>query len=122
VRRLLVHNGSAQPGTLVRAFDLEIDTAAREVRRAGRDIPLSPREYALLECLARRRGRVVSRARICEHLYPGQDAGTSNVVDVFVRSLRQKIDKGFDPPLILTRRGFGYLFRGEAAPTGGGVP
>ena len=74
---------------------------------------------SLLVFLALNRGRVVSRARICEHLYDEQDGSTSNVVEVYVSYLRAKIDKGFDPPLILTRRGFGYLLRGEVGPAGG---
>jgi DNA-binding response OmpR family regulator len=75
---------------------------------------LTPREYALLQFLAFHRGRVVSRTMIWEHLYNEDDESTSNVVDVYIRYLRNKIDKGFSPPLILTRRGEGYLLRGDA--------
>jgi DNA-binding response OmpR family regulator len=117
--RALLRRSHGMSGPVVRAFDLEIDAAARQVRRAGREIRLTPREYALLEFLALHRGRVVSRARIRESLSDEQDGGASNVVDVHVRYLRNKIDKGFDPPLILTRRGYGYLLRGEAGPAGG---
>jgi DNA-binding response OmpR family regulator len=96
---------------VLRVYDLEVDTARRTVRRAGRLVRLTPREYALLEFLARRSGKVVTRRMIWEALYGGETENTSNVVDVYVRYLRNKIDKGFDMPLILTRYGEGYLLR-----------
>jgi DNA-binding response OmpR family regulator len=97
----------------IRLHDLEIDTAARTVRRAGRAIELSPREFDLLVLLARRPGRVVSRAAIRAHLYGGQDAERSNVVDVYIGYLRDKLDRGSNNPLIQTRWGQGYLLRAE---------
>ena len=100
---------------VLRTYDLEIDSAARAVTRGGRRIRLTPREYALLEFLARHQGRVVSRAVIWTTLYDETDAGTSNVIDVYIRYLRRKIDRGFDPPLILTRRGVGYMLRADGA-------
>jgi DNA-binding response OmpR family regulator len=106
-----VRHGDA---SLLRFHDLEIDTAVRTVRRAGRPIRLTPREYDLLALLARHPGRVVSRSVIWSNLYDEYDAGTSNVIDVHIRSLRRKIDQGFDPPLILTRWGEGYQLRAEA--------
>jgi DNA-binding response OmpR family regulator len=98
---------------VLRIYDLEIDTNTRAVKRAGQTIRLTRKEYALLQFLAFHRGRVVSRAMISEHLYAGDSYNTSNVVDVFIRYLRGKIDKGFALPLILTRWGEGYLLRGE---------
>jgi DNA-binding response OmpR family regulator len=98
---------------LLRVGDLEIDTATRTVKRAGRFIPLTRREYALLEFLAFHRGKVVTRSMIWEHLYDEQAENTSNVVDVYIRYLRNKIDKGFDPPLIRTRWGEGYMIPSE---------
>ena len=89
--------------------------AARKVKRAGQSIHLTPKEYALLEFLAFHRGKVVTRSIIWEHLYDDQDENTSNVVDVYIRYLRNKIDKGFEPPLIQTRWGEGYLLRGDDA-------
>ena len=82
-------------------------------QRAGKMIHLTPREYALLEFLAFHLGKVVSRSMIWEHLYNEEDETTSNVVDVFIRYLRNKIDKDHDVPLILTRWGEGYLLRGD---------
>ena len=100
---------------ILRAHDLEIDTATREVKRRGRHVRLTPREYDLLEFLARHRGRVVSRAVIWSNLYDEHDAGTSNVIDVYIRYLRRKIDRGHELPLILTRRGAGYMLRADDA-------
>jgi DNA-binding response OmpR family regulator len=106
--RALVRRCRPVKAPVLRVHDLEIDTAARAVKRGGRPIHLTPREYALLEFLAFHPGRFVSRTIIGEHLYPGQNKSTSNVVEVYIGYLRNKIDKGFDRPLILTRRGYGY--------------
>jgi DNA-binding response OmpR family regulator len=111
--RALIRRGHQVKDPVLRIFDLEIDTAARSVKRAGQAIHLTPREYALLQFLAFHRGKVVTRSMIWEHLYDDQDENTSNVVDVYIRYLRNKIDKNFDPPLILTRWGEGYLLRGD---------
>ncbi len=100
---------------VLRVADLEIDTGSHHVQRGGQEIHLTPKEYALLEFLAFNRGKVVSRTKIWEHLYDEYDDNTSNVVDVYIRYLRNKIDKGFDPALILTRWGEGYMLRGEDA-------
>jgi DNA-binding response OmpR family regulator len=114
--RALVRRGHQVKDPVMRVFDLEIDTAARSVKRAAQPIHLTPREYGLLEFLAFHRGRVVTRTMIWEHLYDEHDESTSNVVDVYIRYLRNKIDKGYDPPLILTRWGEGYMLRAEDAP------
>jgi DNA-binding response OmpR family regulator len=111
--RALIRRGHQVKNPVLRVHDLEIDTASRTVKRAGQAIHLTPREYALLEFLAFHRGKVVTRTMIWEHLYDEQDESTSNVVDVYIRYLRTKIDKGFEPPLILTRWGEGYLLRGD---------
>jgi len=111
--RALVRRGHQVKSPMLRIHDLEIDTASRNVKRSGKSIHLTPREYALLEFLAFHRGKVTTRSMIWEHLYDDQDENTSNVVDVYIRYLRNKIDKGFEPPLILTRWGEGYMMRGE---------
>ncbi len=111
--RALVRRNHQKKDPVLRVFDLEIDTTARAVKRGNKSIHLTPREYALLEFLAFHRGKVVTRSMIWEHLYDEQDENTSNVVDVYIRYLRNKIDKNYDPPLILTRWGEGYLLRGE---------
>jgi DNA-binding response OmpR family regulator len=111
--RVLIRRGHQVKSPVLKVHDLEIDTTRRSVRRGGRDIPLTPREYALLEFLAFHRGQVVTRSMVWDHLYDERDESTSNVVDVYIRYLRNKIDKGFEPPLILTRWGEGYLLRGD---------
>lgn len=111
--RALIRRDHHHKSPVVRIHDLEIDTAGRTVKRAGQAIRLTPREYNLLEYLAFHQGQVVSRMMIWEHLYDEHDENTSNVVDVYIRYLRNKVDKGFDPPLILTRWGEGYMLRGE---------
>ena len=114
--RALVRRTHQQKDPVLRCYDLEIDTAARTVRRGGHAIHLTPREYALLEFLAFHRGKVVTRSMIWEHLYDEYDENTSNVVDVYIRYLRNKIDKNFEPQLILTRWGEGYMLRGDDDP------
>jgi len=109
--RALLRRSHQIKDPMIRVFDLEIDTAARSVKRAGQTIHLTPREFALLQFLAYHRGKVVTRTMIWEHLYDEYDENTSNVVDVYIRYLRTKIDKGFDPPLILTRWGEEYMLR-----------
>jgi len=97
---------------IIRVHDLEIDTAARLVKRGGTAIHLTPREFGLLQLLALHAGKVVTRTMIWNHLYDEFDENTSNVVDVYIRYLRTKIDKGYDNPLIQTRWGEGYMLRG----------
>jgi DNA-binding response OmpR family regulator len=115
--RALVRRGHHVKDPVLRVHDLEIDTSSRIVKRAGQSIHLTPREYALLEFLAYHQGKVVTRSMIWEHLYNERDENTSNVVDVYIRYLRNKIDKGFEPNLILTRWGEGYMMRGEPSET-----
>jgi DNA-binding response OmpR family regulator len=111
----LIRRGQRGMEAMLRIHDLEIDTTTRIVKRQGKRILLTPREYALLKFLAERQGRVVSRALICNDLYGCHTGDMSNIVDVYVRYLRKKIDAGFEPPLILTRWGEGYLLRGDGA-------
>jgi two-component system copper resistance phosphate regulon response regulator CusR len=93
----------------LRLGDLELDTRAHRVERGGREIPLTAREYALLEYLARRRGEVVGRAEIAEHVWDESYEPFSNVIEVYVRRLRHKLDAPGVPSLIRTRRGEGYV-------------
>ena len=91
--------------------DLRLNRLTRRVERAGRDIELRPREYALLELLMRNAGRVVSKTMILSHVWGYDFDPGSNVVDVLVFRLRDKIDRGFDPPLLHTVRGIGYVLK-----------
>ncbi len=111
--RALVRRSHQKKDPVLRVHDLEIDTSARTVRRAGQMVHLTPREFALLQFLALHRGKVVTRTMIWEHLYDEYDENTSNVVDVYIRYLRNKIDEKYEPKLILTRWGEGYMLRGE---------
>jgi len=113
--RALDRRRRAIPDQVIRLFDLEIHTGAHVVKRAGKPIHLTPREFSVLQYLVGHRGQVVTRSMIWEHLYEAQDERTSNAVAVYIRYLRRKIDDGFEPPLILTRSGEGYLLRGEEA-------
>ena len=110
--RALIRRGHQKKDPLIKVHDLVIDTAARSVSRGTKKIALTPREYALLEFLAFHSGTVVTRTMIWEHLYDEYDENTSNVVDVYIRYLRNKIDKGFDHALIMTKWGEGYMLRG----------
>jgi DNA-binding response OmpR family regulator len=94
---------------MLRVGDLEVDTSRRIVRRSGKTIELSGREYALLEYLALNAGGVVSRADIWQHVYDFNASPESNVVDVYVGFLRKKIERPGTPRLLHTRRGQGYL-------------
>ncbi len=111
--RALCRRAYGSKETLVQVEDLAIDTAARKVSRAGRAIALQPREYALLEYLARRCGQVVTRAEIEEHIYGGEVEPASNAVDSAICSLRQKLGERGSEPLIHTRRGLGYELAAE---------
>lgn len=94
--------------------DLCIDADSRSVTRGGEIIPLTSREYALLEYLMRNQGRVLSRAQITEHVWSYDYEGASNMVDVYIRSLRKKIDEGRNKKLIHTVRYAGYVLREES--------
>jgi two-component system copper resistance phosphate regulon response regulator CusR len=119
--RALVRRGHGQRRSVIAVDDLEVDTSARIARRGGKVLDLTAREYGLLEYLAMRNGQVVTRAEIWAHLYDQNDQSTSNVVDVYIGYLRNKIDRDHDRKLIHTRRGQGYLLAApEMAPAGAG--
>lgn len=113
--RALRRRQAGPKNTTLRVADLELDRATHTAKRSGQLVKLTPREFALLELLMRNCGRVVSRTVIWQHLYGERSGYKSNVIDVYIRYLRNKIDRGFDRPLILTRRGEGYLLRGDDA-------
>jgi two-component system OmpR family response regulator len=103
-------SGTAEPTRLV-AGELTMDLLSRRVERAGRAIDLRPREFAMLEYLMRHPGRVLSKTMILSHVWGYSfDPGT-NVVDVLVSRLRDKVDRGFDRKLIHTVRGAGYVLK-----------
>ncbi len=102
--------GAAEPTRLAYA-DVSLDLLTREVRRAERKVDLRPREFRLLEYLLRNPGRVVSKTAILAHVFDYSFDPRTNVVDVLVHRLREKVDKDFEPKLIQTVRGAGYAFR-----------
>lgn len=106
---------SALHAPVLQIFDLEIDLSVQKVKRGGKPIRLTPREFDLLQFLIAHRGKPVSRTMIWEHLYDGRPESRSNVVDVYIRYLRKKLDSGFEPALILTCWGKGYMLRGADA-------
>jgi two-component system copper resistance phosphate regulon response regulator CusR len=109
--RVLLRRGSNQVSNQITVADLTMDCAARTVTRNGHPIPLSSREFDILEYLLRNQGIVLSREKIEQHVWNYDYAGGSNVVDVYIRYLRKKIDADFDNKLIHTVRGAGYVLR-----------
>ena len=106
--RALLRRPPLQMDPILRFGDLEMDTARREVRRGGRLIELSPREFTLLEYFMRHPEHVLTRTQLAEHVWNFDFFNDSNVVDVYIGYLRRKIDRGFDRPLLHTVRGVGY--------------
>jgi heavy metal response regulator len=106
--RALLRRPPLQTGTLLGISDLEMDLALREVRRAGKSIELSPREFSLLELLLRHPNQVLTRTQIIEHVWNFDFYSDTNVVDVYIGYLRRKIDRDSAYPLIQTVRGVGY--------------
>lgn len=111
--RALLRRPPLQTGTTLQVGDLEMNTATREVRRNGRFIDLSPREYAVLEYLMRHPNQVLTRTQIGEHVWNFDFYHESNVVDVYIGYLRRKVTGDSDTPLIHTVRGVGYRMRAE---------
>ncbi len=108
VRALLRRGGDT---SCLRVGDLEIDPVRRSARRAGIEIPLTPREFEVLELLASQQGKPVSRDEIRQRIYPDSETASSNVVEVFAGSLRRKLEENGRSRLLHTRRGFGYILQ-----------
>lgn len=106
--------GGAAPKTKLSVANLEMDLLAREVTRAGERIELQPREFTLLEYMIRHAGQVVTRTMILESVWDYHFDPKTNVIDVHISRLRSKVDKGFDPPLIHTVRGAGYMLKARS--------
>ncbi len=109
VRSLLRRGQPQAAAVILRAADLELDPVRRRVYRGGRRIELTAKEFALLELFLRRRGEVLPRALIASQVWDMNFDSDTNVIDVAVRRLRAKIDEGFEPKLIRTVRGMGYV-------------
>ena len=107
--RALLRRGQYLRPTLIEVADLVLDTRAQRATRGGKELPLTTKEYALLEYLAREQGRIVSRADIAEHVWDENFDPLTNLIDVHINRLRRKVDKGTSSRLIHTRRGAGYM-------------
>ena len=109
--RSLLRRGTIEKATVLTAADLELDTVTHKARRGGREIELTAKEYALLEFFLRNKDRTLSRTIISEHIWEYHfDTGT-NLIDVFVNHLRNKVDSGYPLKLLHTVRGVGYILR-----------
>jgi len=111
VQALVRRSTQAAPATTLTLEDLEVDLLSRRVTRAGKEIDLRPREFTLLEFLLRNAGKVVSKTMILSHVWGYRFDPQTNVVDVLVSRLREKIDRPFNRPLLHTVRGVGYVLR-----------
>jgi DNA-binding response OmpR family regulator len=114
--KALLRRGPVNRASVLRVADLELDRLAQQVKRAGKKIELTAKEYALLEYLASHAGRVLSRTMIIEHVWDQSFEGLTNIVDVYVRHLRGKVDDPHPRKLIRTVRGVGYCVSDEAEP------
>jgi two-component system copper resistance phosphate regulon response regulator CusR len=113
--KALLRRGPVNRSSVLRVGDLEIDRLAQSVKRAGKKIELTAKEYSLLEYLASHPGRVFSRTMIIEHVWDQSFQGLTNIVDVYVRHLRAKVDDAFPVKLLHTVRGVGYSLSDEAS-------
>ncbi|MFN0077992.1 MAG: response regulator [Prosthecobacter sp.] len=109
--RALLRRGVAEEPALLRAADLQVDMRARRVTRGGQLVVLSAKEFGVLAHLLRRAGNVVTRAELAEQVWEDLPNTPSNVIEVTVYHLREKVDRGFSPALIQTVRGAGYLLQ-----------
>lgn len=113
--RALLRRGARERPAVMRVGDLVLDPSSHACRRAEVEVRLTPREFSLLEFLMRRAGRVASKAEILDHVWDFDFAGDDNIVEVYVRYLRRKIDVPFDRQTIETVRGVGYRLRADGA-------
>lgn len=111
--RVLLRRSAGSVSNVYTLADLTVDCDARTVKRGETNISLSAKEFAILEYLIRNSGIVLSRERISNHIWNYDYEGGSNIVDVYIRYLRKKIDDGFEKKLIHTVRGVGYVLREE---------
>lgn len=111
--RVLIRKNSVSKSNIITVADLTVDISSRKVTRGGKDFSLSAKEYELLQYLAVNNGIVLSREKIEDHIWNYDYEGGTNVVDVYIRYLRKKIDDEFDKKLIHTVRGMGYVLKEE---------
>lgn len=109
--RALLRREQPSKSPILKIADLEVNTLTHDVRRGGKTITLTSKEYSLLEYMMRNSGRVLTRSQIVDHVWGYEFDGLSNIIDVYIRYLRKKIDDNFDIKLIQTIRGSGYCLK-----------
>lgn len=109
--RSLLRRGKAEI-TMLKVDDLHLDPATRKVKRAGQELTLTAKEFSLLEYMMRNAGKPLTRTTLSEHVWDINFDRMTNVVDVYINFLRNKVDKGFEKKLIHTVRGVGYILKG----------
>ena len=109
--RALLRRKAVEKDLVIKVLDLSLDTQTHSVTRNNVEIPLTPKDYSILEYLIRNKNRVISRTMLSEHVYDYHFDSDTNVIDVYINKLRNKIDKGFDTPIIHTVRGVGYMIK-----------
>jgi DNA-binding response OmpR family regulator len=109
--RALLRRKAVEKDLVIKVLDLSLDTQTHSVTRNNVEIPLTPKEYSILEYLIRNKNRVISRTMLSEHVYDYHFDSDTNVIDVYINKLRNKVDKGFDVPVIHTIRGVGNMIK-----------
>ena len=111
--RALLRRGTSDKNLILKVLDLSLDTQAHTVTRNNTIVQLTPKEYSILEYLLRNKNRVISRTMLSEHVYDYHFDSDTNVIDVYINKLRNKIEKGFDSQIIHTVRGVGYIIKDQ---------
>lgn len=109
--RALLRRNSSEKDVVLKVLDLKLDTQSHKAYRNDKEILLTPKEYAILEYLMRNKNRVISRIKLSEHVYDYHFDSDTNVIDVYINKLRNKIDRGFDKQILYTIRGVGYTVK-----------
>lgn len=111
--RALLRRYSSEKSILLKADNLTMDLQSRKVFREGKEIQLTSKEFSILEYLLRNKNRIVTRTKLIEHIYEYNFDPETNLIDVYINKLRNKIDKGFEKQLIQTIRGAGYILKDD---------
>lgn len=111
VRALLRRNSTDEKNVILRVSNLQLDTQSHKAYRNETEIFLTQKEYSILEYLMRNKNRVISRVKLSEHVYDYHFDSDTNVIDVYINKLRNKIDKGFENQILITVRGVGYMIK-----------
>jgi DNA-binding response OmpR family regulator len=109
--RALLRRNNTEKNIILKITDLELDTQSHKAFRSGKEIFLTQKEYSILEYLMRNKNRVISRIKLSEHVYDYHFDSDTNVIDVYINKLRNKIDKGFETQVLITVRGVGYMIK-----------